>query len=93
MDVPVARRPLRHQPAGPLLRSPGEIQRPEAARMGEVREGGKRNSEWERRGGMEKYRMGPAHFVVDREFACLRATVKSRLRIKNHQLENPQSCP
>jgi len=34
MDVPVARRPLRHQPAGPLRRSPGEIQRPEAARMG-----------------------------------------------------------
>ena len=29
---------------------------------------------------MEKYRVGPAHFVVDREFACLRATVKSRLR-------------
>ena len=81
MDVPVARRPLRHQPAGPLLSSPGEIQRPEAARMGEVREGGKRNSEWERRGGMEKYRVGPAHFVVDREFACLRATVKSRLRV------------
>ena len=48
---------------------------------GEVREGGKRNSEWERRGGMEKYRVGPAH-VVDREFACLRATVKSRLRKK-----------